>query len=186
VEQKPGRIFGGTNTKTNPNALMAGKGMAIQEEAATPSFWGGSQADKGVGFGWSVGGKKVNSAPAKAKAPARPAPKKGTGTFTAFAKKETPKKTRIFGGTNTKTNPNALMAGKGMAIQDEAATPSYWGGSQQDKGVGFGWFQRKSKAKALPEARSVPFIAQSPPAPGFGGVRPPVMKGNRPVVMGSR
>jgi hypothetical protein len=95
------------------------------------------------------------------------------GTFTPIkgnsAADRTPKK--LFGGTNT------LMAGKGQAIQEGAAVPSYWGGKKADKGLGYGWF---AKAKAVPDAQTPPFMAQ-PVAPRLGLARPQIGMGARPM-----
>lgn len=169
VDTTPKRLFGGTN---RIEGNMAGKGMAIQEERSIPGYWGGGSQDKGLGFGWSVGAKKVNSDGGSI---ARAAPKfKAAGTFKAVQKAQA-KQGRLFGGTN---RIEGNMAGKGQAIQEAPATPSYWGGKKSDKGIGYGWFTKK---KAMPEPQTVPFKAPQPPAPGIGGARPQAMMGSRPI-----
>lgn len=114
---------------------MAGGGQAIQEKPAVPSFWGGKMSDKGLGYGWNVGGKKVNTQSSKPAA-AKAKPNYRPGTFTPMESSvKAPKK--LFGGTNK------LMAGVGQQIQESPATPGYWGGKKSEKDVGYGWFSKK-------------------------------------------
>jgi len=156
--RQPKKLFGGTNK------LMAGVGQPIQQDQATPSYWGGSNAGKGVGYGWSLGTRKINTAPGRAPArAAAPAARKGPPktTFAVGNQRAQPKK--LFGGTNK------LMAGNGAAIQQAPATPSYWGGKKADKGVGYGWFQR---SKALPDVQTNHFQVP-PPAPRLGSAMAP-------------
>eukprot|EP00746_Dinoflagellata_sp_MGD_P156019 gnl/MRDRNA2_/MRDRNA2_85657_c0_seq1.p1 gnl/MRDRNA2_/MRDRNA2_85657_c0~~gnl/MRDRNA2_/MRDRNA2_85657_c0_seq1.p1 ORF type:complete len:305 (+),score=65.84 gnl/MRDRNA2_/MRDRNA2_85657_c0_seq1:109-1023(+) len=161
-----GRVFGGTNK------LMAGAGKAIQQGAATPSYWGGKNDAKGIGFGWSVGGKKVNTVTTEVRQLYKP-PSVTAKKFNAIKGKDTAPK-RLFGGTNT------LMAGKGQAIQEDPATPSYWGGKKSDKGIGYGWFSKG--AKAVPESQTGSFMAR-PVAPRLGLTQPQIAMGRQPGPM---
>jgi hypothetical protein len=138
AEKGPKRVFGGTN---RIEGNMAGKGMAIMEDRSIPSYWGGAASDKGMGFGWTVGKKKVNSDIPKG--PVRKPAAKATGKFNAIQKRDTTPK-RLFGGTN---RIEGNMAGKGKAIMETPAQPSYWGGKQSDKGIGYGWFNKKAGPK---------------------------------------
>lgn len=109
-------------------------------------------------------GKKVNQVTKGVREVYKP-PSVTAKKFNAIKGRDTTPK-KLFGGTNT------LMAGKGQAIQETPATPSYWGGKKSDKGLGYGWF---NKGKAVPESPSAPFMAQ-PVAPRLG-----MGMGGRPI-----
>jgi hypothetical protein len=106
-KEKTGRLFGGVNTKTNPNADMArlrGKAVGMYGLQGKANDYGGPLAwDR---FGMAPKGNQQSSY------------KKPAGVFTPIAQKKE-NTGRLFGGTNTKNNPKADMAilkGKGKKL----------------------------------------------------------------------
>jgi len=100
------KVFGGTNSKTagQSNAVMIGTGeMAIMKNQEAKGIYGGGQLQTRNIFGGAVAQKQ-----------SVPVPK-----IEYFAGAKKPAKTKLFGGTNSKTagKPNAVMIGTGaMAV----------------------------------------------------------------------
>lgn len=149
----PRRVFGGTNK------LMAGAGMPAQATGpAVPSYWGGKATEKGMGYGWSLGSKKLKAAAAKTDLQSQKVQRAGKFNFFGGPARG-PKK--VFGGTNK------LMAGQGMPIQQKTFVPSYWGGKDEGAGVGYGWNLGLKKGKGKTRAKAETPVAP-PLAPRMG------------------
>lgn len=177
ADGKTGKVFGGTNT------LLSGNNMAAQADGpALPSYWGGKASDKGTGYGWSLGLKK-NQDIAKQTVQSR---KTNNARQTVAKSQQKLKRAdgragRVFGGTNK------LLAGAGMPAQAKGpATPSYWGGKKEDKGIGYGWSLglggKKKGANTRAEPEMTPY--RTPLVPNLPRLAPvrPMVAGARPFL----
>jgi len=133
--------------------LLSGNGMNAQEKSPpTPGYWGGGNTPKPRVL---FGGGKLDT--------------RGFEGKRVYRGKE-------FGGTNK------LLAGAGMAAQEQSPqTPTWWGGKQDTStinrkmGINFDPKTGKKLIRAIPDEPSVT------PAPGLGG-----FPGTRPLFVGGR